>query len=71
MVRLGNDRAELVLQLVLELDSCRLHVIGEEVVKFLPLLCEVVALKHAQAPDLVEADQAALVKRDQQLATGP
>jgi len=38
--------ADLVLDLVLQLDSGRLDMVGEDVVKALPLLCEVVALEH-------------------------
>lgn len=60
---------KLVSQLVLQLDSCRLHMICEDVVKPLPLLCKVEALESFEPSNLVESNDAALIKGYQQLAS--
>ena len=60
---------QLVSELVLKLDSCRLHMICEDVVKPLPLLCKVEALESFEPSNLVESNDAALIKGYQQLAS--
>lgn len=69
MVRHGCDRADLVLNLVLQLNPGRFNMIRKDVVQALPLLREVIALEHAQASDLVETDQTSLVEGNQELAS--
>ena len=57
----------MVLDFVFQLNSSRLDMVSKNVVKtlWLRLLGEVVPLKHFQTPELVEADDAFLVKRNQ------
>ena len=54
---------------MLQLDSCRLDMICEDVVKPLPLLCKVEALESFEASYFVESNDAALIKGYQQLAS--
>jgi len=55
---------------MLELDSSCLNMVCKDIVEALPLLSEVVALKHLQATYLMEANDTSLIKCDEQLAAG-
>ena len=55
---------------MLELNSSCLNMVCKDIVEALPLLCEVVALKHLQAAYLMEANDTPLIKCDEQLTTG-
>jgi len=54
---------------VLELDPRRLDVISKNVVKPLPLLRKVKTLQGFQATNFMEANNAALIECDEELAT--
>ena len=56
---------------MLQLDSCRLNLAGEDIVEVLVWIGEVVALQRFQATNLVKPDYASLVKCYEELATRP
>ena len=50
---------------MLELDPSCLNMVCKDVVEALPLLCEVVTLKHLQATYLMKANDTTLIKCDE------